>query len=322
MGLFSGLVSLGVGLLNNKSDRNEAKDAAADANRFSAEQAQIARDWEERMFTRSQEYNTAEAATNRNFQERMRKTSYQTAVGDLKKAGLNPMLAYQQGGAGTPGGSAASVSAPSTSAPRGAQRQVMSQSGALFTAAQAAKISAELENVASQNQLLQAQAINTAVNSRKQEQETETSAASAGQIQASEKQLLAQVDYLKEQTRHEDVKIEKTKAESGKARQETKTSRAHQMLLEIERKLKSKQITLAQANTALVEVEALLKSLAVPEAVNMANAQTSYVKRNISPYLPEINAGVNSAGDLLKGAGAVGAAGAISKHIRRIKKWR
>lgn len=42
------------------------------------------------------------------IQQESRRTAYQTAVKDMRKAGINPMLAYKQGGAAQPG----SISAP------------------------------------------------------------------------------------------------------------------------------------------------------------------------------------------------------------------
>ncbi len=48
-----------------------------------------------------------EAATNRGFQERMRNTSWQAAVTDMERAGINPAVAYSRGGAAAPGGNMA-----------------------------------------------------------------------------------------------------------------------------------------------------------------------------------------------------------------------
>lgn len=63
--------------------------------------------------TAAMNYNSAEALANRQFQERMSNTSYQRAVEDMKKAGLNPILAFANGGASTPGGSMGTISGAS-----------------------------------------------------------------------------------------------------------------------------------------------------------------------------------------------------------------
>ena len=58
-------------------------------------------------------YNSTEALANREWQEHMSNTAYQRAVEDMKKAGLNPILAFANGGASTPGGSAGTISGAS-----------------------------------------------------------------------------------------------------------------------------------------------------------------------------------------------------------------
>lgn len=53
-------------------------------------------------------FNADQAQKQMDFQKMMSGTAYQRAHADMKAAGLNPMLAYSQGGASTPQGAAAS----------------------------------------------------------------------------------------------------------------------------------------------------------------------------------------------------------------------
>lgn len=59
------------------------------------------------------------AADNTAFQERMSNSAYQRAMADMGKAGLNPMLAFQQGGASSPAGSVAKAESPNYQDPLG-----------------------------------------------------------------------------------------------------------------------------------------------------------------------------------------------------------
>lgn len=67
-----------------------------------------------RDFSRQSQFAEAQSAKQMAFQERMSNTAYQRAMEDMKKAGLNPILAGKVGGASTPTGAMAPTPAINT----------------------------------------------------------------------------------------------------------------------------------------------------------------------------------------------------------------
>lgn len=62
------------------------------------------------LFSSALSYRNAQ--TNRAYQERLSSSAYQRAMADMKKAGLNPILAGRMGGASTPSGSNVNIGNP------------------------------------------------------------------------------------------------------------------------------------------------------------------------------------------------------------------
>lgn len=174
MGFFDGMAGGALSLIGGMIANEATSDRQDDANRFNSQQSDIARQFNEgeaiknRAFTaeeaeKARVFNSNEASINRMFQETMSNSAFQRGVADMKKAGINPMLAYSKGGASAPSGSAASgpsasgsqASSPTAHAAFAEARDVVTP--AVQSALAARANAATVDNLEQQNQNLKTQ---------------------------------------------------------------------------------------------------------------------------------------------------------------------
>jgi len=274
MGLFDGIIGSIIGSVaggvsqgsSNRANRALQEDAQA----YEAEQAATNREFQAGMFDKASDFtsaqtvkemrfNKSEATRNRKFQKQQRATQYQTAVGDMKRAGLNPMLAYSQGGAGNNTGSAASVHAGnSPSPPSGGQghspmarmEPVVRGSEAVHSAMEVSRGVEEIKNLKEQNNLLKAQTYET-------QTRADQNIANVGAVGAHQKEMEQRVLNMREE-------VEKIRQEVKSGESQVVLNNIIGRLKTVEEQVAKRQISNIEAHTVLQQTEAKLKTLDLP----------------------------------------------------------
>lgn len=222
--------------------------------------------------------NSANAAMSQrqmDFQERMSNTAYQRAVADMSSAGLNPMLAYSQGGASTPGGASA----------------VMGNTNA--AAVSSAMNALSMQNMQAQNDLITAQAEKTQVEKGLVE-------AQIGQANASAGSLIANTDKVRQDIQ---AWVEFGR-ERGLIDRDNAWYQAAKNRVDAEN-MESKygaDIAVAKASAAKLVKQAKLLDLEVPAALNEAAFEESEVGKKIR-YVERGAGAIGKAASSALGAG-------------------
>lgn len=199
--------------------------------------------------------NAHQALLNRQFQERMSNTSYQRAVADMKAAGLNPALAYQQGGASSPSGDSAVFQNPMAHVASGAR--------------EAAMVAQSISNMRAQGASIRAQTAKTQ--------------AEADQIRLESR---ARLDELLTRASLQNTNANNIQQMFPFLSSESTSRRIqNEALLPLRMELMRSQILREGASARDLSATALMKNLSLPALRNSAAVQDTWFKRFVSPFI-------------------------------------
>lgn len=224
--------------------------------------------------TFARDFSAEQARQTRTWQENMRATQYQTAVKDMIAAGLNPMLAYHQGGAGTPPGATGQTAQAAGTAPLRLSQSMQSAATTRNLIEQNENIAADTAVKRAEEQRIRAQTPTYAVSIEQMRatidktfvemakivQETDTSAATARNIEqqttnlkALLPQIEATINQLKAQTQLTAAQIKQTT---------TQTKLTTEQIAEVQQRIRA---NLPAVEAAFLKVQEQLKQLEKPE---------------------------------------------------------